>query len=155
MYVHGIRKLFRFPGHVVAKISMTDDLAQVNLRRDRRCRLACPACGATMGCNRVKLQTARDLPLGTALRVVLVYEAVQGRCSACGGYATIHPPGIDDHARATRRLQEFVSRLARFLPLEAFNNTVSRLVHRACGVRDTDYLFLKLRQESLARDPPK
>ena len=54
MYVHGIRKLFRFPGHVVAKISMTDDLAQVNLRRDRRCRLACPACGATMGRNRVK-----------------------------------------------------------------------------------------------------
>jgi len=34
-------------------------------------------------------------------------------------------------------------------------NTVSRLIHRACGVRDTDYLFLKLRQESLACDPPK
>jgi hypothetical protein len=65
--------LFRFPGYVVAKISMAGDLAQVNLRRDKRCRLACPACGATMGRNRVKLQTARDLPLGTALRVVLVY----------------------------------------------------------------------------------
>jgi transposase len=34
-------------------------------------------------------------------------------------------------------------------PLEAFNNTVSRIIHRACGVRDLDYLFLKLRQESL------
>ncbi len=66
MYVHGIRKLFRFPGYVVAKISMTNDLAQVNFRRDRRCRLACQACGTTMGCNRVKLQTARDLPLGMA-----------------------------------------------------------------------------------------
>jgi hypothetical protein len=39
--------------------------------------------------------------------------------------------------------------------LEAFHNTVSRLIHRACGVRDTGYLFFKLRQESLACDPPK
>lgn len=43
MYVHGIRKLFRFAGYVVARISMTGDLVQVNLRRDARCRLACPA----------------------------------------------------------------------------------------------------------------
>jgi len=124
MYVHGIRKLFRFPGYVVAKISMTCDLAQVNLRRDKRCRLACPVCGTTMGRNRVKLQTARDLPLGAALRVVLIYEAVQARCSSCGSCATIHPPGIDDHARATRRLQEFVSRLARFLPLSHIEEAV-------------------------------
>ena len=34
-------------------------------------------------------------------------------------------------------------------PLEAFNNTVSRIIHRACGMQDMDYLFLKLRQESL------
>jgi transposase len=96
---------------------MTSDLVQVNLRRDGRYRLVCPGCGATMGANRTKLQTARDLPLGTALSVVLVYEVVQGHCSACGAWATIHPPGIDDHARATRRLMEFVSRLARHLPL--------------------------------------
>lgn len=124
MYVHGIRKLFRFPGYVVAKVSMTSDLVQVNLRRDKRRRLVCPACGATMGRNRVKLQTARDLPLGTALRVVLIYEAIQGCCSACGSYATIHPPGIDDHARATRRLMEFVSRLARFMPLSHVEEVV-------------------------------
>jgi hypothetical protein len=90
MYVHGIRKLFRFAGYVVSKISMTSDLVQVNLRRSKRHRLACPVCGATMGCNRVKAQTVRDLPLGTALRVILVYEAVQGRCSKCGIYG--HPP---------------------------------------------------------------
>jgi transposase len=70
-----------------------------------------------MASNRTKLQTARDLPLGSALMVVLVYEAIQGVCSKCGEFSTIHPPGIDDHARATRRLMEFVSRLARFLPL--------------------------------------
>ena len=49
MYVHGIRKLFRFPSYVVAKISMTDDLAQVNLRRDKRCRLAGPGQAASRG----------------------------------------------------------------------------------------------------------
>jgi len=30
--------------------------------------------------------------------------------------------------------------------IEGFNNTVSRIVHRACGVRDLSYLFLKCRQ---------
>ena len=54
----------------------------------------------------------------------MVYEAIQGRCSACGSYAAIHPPGIDDHARATRRLHEFVSRLARFLPLSHVEEVV-------------------------------
>jgi transposase len=33
--------------------------------------------------------------------------------------------------------------------LEGFNNLISRAIHRACGVRDLHYLFLKLRQESL------
>jgi len=40
-------------------------------------------------------------------------------------------------------------------PLESFNNTVSRIIHRACGIKDLDYLFLKLRQESLDFVPPK
>ena len=124
MYVRGIRALFRFAGYVVSSISMTSDLVQVNLRRDGRRRLACPACGATMGSSRTKFQTARDLPLGTALSVLLVYEVVQGHCSACGAWATIHPGGVDDHARATRRLMEFVSRLARHLPLTAVKEVV-------------------------------
>ena len=38
--------------------------------------------------------------------------------------------------------------------LEGFNNIVSRAIHRACGVRDLDYLFLKLRQESLPEPSP-
>jgi len=124
MYVHGIRALFAFAGYVVSKITMSSDLVQVNLRRDGRYRLVCPACGARMGTSRTKLQTARDLPLGTALAVLLVYQAIQGHCSACGAWATIHPPGIDQHARATRRLMEFVSRLARFLPLSHVKDVV-------------------------------
>lgn len=117
MYVRGIRSLFRFAGYVVSKISMSSSLVQVNLRRDKRLGLKCPACGGAMHCNRVILQTARDLPLGTALNVLLVYEAVQGRCRSCGGFSTIRPPGIEAHGRATRRLMEFVARCARRLPL--------------------------------------
>ena len=64
MYVRGIRTLFRFAGYVVSKITMNGELVQVNLRRDRRHRPACPSCGATMARNRVKLQTARDMPWG-------------------------------------------------------------------------------------------
>lgn len=33
--------------------------------------------------------------------------------------------------------------------LEGFNNQVARIIHKACGIRNTDYLFLKLRQQSL------
>ena len=109
--------MFPFPGYVVEKVTMAADIAQVVLRRDRRFRLACPACGATMTGNRTKTQTARDLALGTARLVVLTYPAIQGRCSSCGGCATIHPPGIDLHAKATRRLMHFVCRLARYMPL--------------------------------------
>lgn len=117
MYVHGIRALFPFEGYVIEKISIASEIVQVNLRRDRRRRLRCSDCGGRMNVHRTLIQTARDLPLGTAMDVVLVYPAVQGRCKACGGFSTVHPGGIDPHARATRRFMEFVSQLARHLPL--------------------------------------
>jgi len=117
MYVHGIRRLFAFAEYVIDKVTMASDVTQVFLRRDRRFRLRCPACGGKMARNRVDLRTAKDLPLGTAGLVILTYEAVQGRCSRCGTFATIHPPGIDPHARATRRLMHFVCRLGRHMPL--------------------------------------
>jgi transposase len=34
--------------------------------------------------------------------------------------------------------------------LEAFNATISRIVKRACGYRDLDYLYLKIRQAATA-----
>lgn len=37
--------------------------------------------------------------------------------------------------------------------LESFNATVSRIIHKACGITNLDYLFLKLRQESLKSIP--
>lgn len=36
--------------------------------------------------------------------------------------------------------------------LEAFNATISRIIKRACGYRDLEYLFLKIRQESTTID---
>jgi transposase len=103
---------------------MSRELVQVNLERDKRFGLVCPSCGGPMHCNRISRQTARDLPLGSALLVLLVYPAIQGRCPSCGAWSTIHPPGIDPHARATRRLMEFVSRAARFLPLSHIHDLV-------------------------------
>jgi transposase len=34
-------------------------------------------------------------------------------------------------------------------PLEAFNGTIERILRRSCGMRDLDYLFLKIRQETV------
>lgn len=38
-------------------------------------------------------------------------------------------------------------------PLESFNNTIERILRRSCGMRDIDYLYLKVRQESLSLAP--
>jgi len=35
--------------------------------------------------------------------------------------------------------------------IEGFNNLLSRIIHRACGIKDLDYLELKLRHESVMR----
>ena len=70
--------------------------------------------------------------------------------------------GIDAVRRFGRSLLKAKDQVLNFCrhrittgPLEGFNNTVSRIIHRACGIRSLDYLFLKLRQESLESDLPK
>ena len=35
--------------------------------------------------------------------------------------------------------------------IEGFNNLLSRIIHRACGIKDLDYLELKLRHQSVMR----
>jgi hypothetical protein len=62
MYVGGFRKLFAFKGYVIEKVRLTEELAQVNLRRDRRFNLTCPHCGAKMG-KLTLLELARPLCL--------------------------------------------------------------------------------------------
>jgi transposase len=63
-------------------------------------------------------QGAKDLPLGSVNLVQIIYEAVQGYCRACGTYFTVLPPGIDNNAKATRRLMHYVCRLCRFMPVD-------------------------------------
>lgn len=37
-------------------------------------------------------------------------------------------------------------------PIEAFNNQIARLIHRSCGITNLDYLFLKMRAQSLQQN---
>jgi len=116
MKILGIGKLFGFEGYIVDSISFSPDLVHVRLHRDRRKRLECPNCDESMGQNDENPRIVLDLPPGEATCVMIQYNAIQGRCRHCGAYATFHPPGVNNHAKATRRLKQFVSRLCRYLP---------------------------------------
>lgn len=111
------RSLFPLKGYVMDNIEFNAEALQVEVRRDRRCRLWCPDCHGRMERIRSQWQWAYDLPVGAIQLVMLHYEAVQGWCRHCGRYHTIHPEGVESHQRATRRLMDFVSRLCRRLPL--------------------------------------
>jgi len=50
--------------------------------------------------NRRLWQVAKDLPLGTAHLVEIIYEAIQGYCSNCKHYLTLIPPGIDHQSQS-------------------------------------------------------
>lgn len=111
------RKLYAFQGYVVKAVKVSDHGVIVDLRRDGRCHAACPRCGASMRVNRSDVQAALDIPLRPGTIAQLRYEAIQGFCCACKGYATVHPPGIDARARATDRFKRHVSFLCRFMPV--------------------------------------
>ncbi len=53
--------------------------------------------------------------------------------------------------RDRKEILSFIKHRVTSAKLEAFNATIARIVKRACGYRDLDYLFLKIRQES---NPP-
>jgi len=91
-------------------------MAVIKLRRDKRHRIYCPHCTRKAGENRRAWQSAYDLPLGPVNLVSIQYEAIQGYCSGCRSYFTIHPHGIDRYTNATRRLMHYVCRLCRFMP---------------------------------------
>lgn len=116
MKVQGLNCLFSFKGYVLDKIHFSTEIVQATLRRDRRHSVKCPDCGHTMSVRRETLQAARDLAFGPAVTVMLVYPAVQGYCPRCQQRATVRPPGIMPHAKATWRLMKFVSLLCRHMP---------------------------------------
>jgi transposase len=51
--------------------------------------------------------------------------------------------------RDRKEILSFIRNRITSAKLEAFNATISRIVKRACGYRDLDYLFLKIRQEAV------
>lgn len=132
MYVQGVRALYAFAGYVVDEIKMEPFIAEVKLRPDRRRSIRCSRCDGRMSVSRTVPQFARDLALGPLPQVLIRYQAVQGRCRACGRYETVHPPGIEPRHRATWRLMVYVSRLCRFMPISRvtelvpINETVAR-----------------------------
>jgi transposase len=116
MKVEGLQQLFLFEGYIVDKAHFSEQLVHVVLRRDKRRRFACPDCGRSMSVGRQTLQSARDLALGPATHVILVYPAFQCYCPKCQARHTVRPPGIDAHAKATWRLMRFASQLCQHMP---------------------------------------
>ena len=64
--------------------------------------------------------------------------------------------GLEPFKRLSRSLMRQKERVCGFIKyritsgkIEGFNNQVSRVVHMACGIKDLDYLELKLRQLSV------
>ena len=117
MKLHRLEMLFPFGGFLLDSITLDPDHVRVTLRRHRRKRVPCHMCGASMTIYRETIQSVRDLPLGTAKDVRIIYPALLARYPVCRGIETILPPGIQPHAKATDRLMRQVSLLARFLPI--------------------------------------
>jgi len=111
-----LRPLYTFPGWVIQEIKLNSELVMVRIRRNHLLKIYCPHCLRKAGENRRVIQTAKDLPLGSANLVQIIYEAIQGYCSSCEHYFTILPHGIDQSAKATARLMHYVCRLCRFMP---------------------------------------
>ncbi len=77
------RPLYNFNRWVIKGIKLSSDVAVIKIRHDKRYLHRCPFCGQKMGENRRLWQVAKDLPLGTARLVEIIYEAIQGYCNNC------------------------------------------------------------------------
>lgn len=69
-----------------------------------------------------------------------------------------HASGLAPFQRLARSFTRHCERVCGFVKhgltsglIEGFNNLVSRMIHKACGYRDLDYLELKLRHHSVMR----
>ena len=115
-YEQFIKGLFKFPGWVIERTNINSHAAIIRLRLDERYCFKCPYCSGKTGLNRILKQTVKDLPLGEIKLVNIEYEARQSYCNNCNKYSTFLPDGIDNRAKATKRLMIYVSRLCRFMP---------------------------------------
>jgi transposase len=70
--------------------------------------------------------------------------------------ATVEASGIAPPIRFVNGVQQDLSKVAAFFKhritssrIEALNNQIAHLIHRACGITNLSHLFLKIRSQSL------
>ena len=109
------------------------------------------------------LAANRDLSivylLKDAFKAVWTYTYRKSADKCIGNWiAMAMESGVVELKRFARGLIEAKEQILNFCQhritsarIEAFNTLVSRVIHKACGVANLDFLFLKLRQESLQR----
>jgi len=117
MKIQGLDRLVNLPGWSLDGMSFTGNTLMCEIHRDHRLNLPCPICGKAMTLNRITHHEINDLAMGTEFRLVLCYDAPQGRCRRCDRYHTFHPDGVEAASRTTHRYRRFVSQLCRKMSL--------------------------------------
>lgn len=118
MQIKNFKTLYQFEGYRIDRVDLGDRQARIVLGCDARYGLRCHGCGGKPALNRLSRSEAIDLPLGPLKKVVIDFPVIQIKCSGCGEWNSVRPPGIDPSARATVRLMRAVSWACRYLPLD-------------------------------------
>lgn len=107
------------------------------------------------------LEANADLHLAYLLKEGLqqlwMYSYIKSATKALENWVAIAlDAGIQELSRFARGLWEAKDEIVSFCKhqltsakIESFNATISRVIHKACGISNLDYLWLKLRQASL------
>lgn len=147
--VRNIKAVAPFKGYSVAKISFEEVGAQINLEFDRRSGPRCPGCDSRLARNKSGRRAVMDSPMSHGPVVMLTFPTVQGMAEASG---------LAPFRRLARGLLKQSARVCGFVKhclssglIEGFNNLIARIIHKACGMKDLDYLELKLRHRSVMR----
>jgi transposase len=115
---------------------------QVKLDFDKRCTLRCRQCAAKLPRN--KIGEAYYKREGWATR------ALNAWCDLADA------SGLAPFQRLARGFRRQCSRITSYIKykvtsgrIEGFNSQISRIIQRACGIANLDYLFLRLRHQSV------
>jgi transposase len=129
MKVEGFEYLFACKCYRVAYATTDGEIMQVNLEFDKRFKVKCPDCNTVMAQNRAGTSTAKDLSMGIAKEVLIVFDVKQCRCKKCGKSITIRPDLVDPYQKVTARLMLLAAAMAQYMP--------SDKVAEYFGVHDT------------------
>jgi transposase len=92
-------------------------------------------------------------------RVIFEYRYPASAAKALESWCEMaQASGMKSFERLARSFRKGAEKVVAFIKhrvtsgrIEGLNNQVARVVHRACGVRDLDYLFLRLRHQTVMR----